>query len=82
MSKSNNGDKQVFPGSQAVEYGVERGLTKREWFAGMMAMGILSRERDAELYSTETAKGAIRMADELLAQLSRSEETASFTPYS
>lgn len=45
------------------------GLTKREWFAGMAMMGLLSC--DAQLGYEEAANHAVRHADALLAELAK-----------
>ena len=52
------------------ELNVDGGLTKREYFAGLAMQGILSAD-DCNNVTVEIARGAVMMADALLAELER-----------
>ena len=67
------------------EQAIGTGLTKREYFAGLAMQGILSNEGWGERLNqegdsdnslrTQIAKGAVRMADELLKELNNNSTT-------
>ena len=48
---------------------VFRGLTKREYFAGLAMQGMLANKDVINMVSIKTAERAIEYADELLKQL-------------
>jgi len=53
----------------AAEHGMQEGLTKRELFAAMAMQGMALRCR--ELLDHEVASASVRLADELIAALSK-----------
>lgn len=76
-----NAEKQAFGYGIANNNGFreEKGLTKREYFAGLAMQGLLSNNhpyfygnRDGETTKFVIADEAIRLADELLTQLTTS----------
>lgn len=63
-----NGNKTAFP---AGDLGTP-GLTKREYFAAMAMQGIVSFGDNVTSYDEDVmAKAAVRIADELLAELEK-----------
>lgn len=78
----NKGEETAFPNPEFIQGG--DGLTKRELFAAMAMQGILSdesnlnwadtiAERNSETTYQVAARNAVRFADALLDQLSKSE---------
>ena len=86
-----NGKESVYPSEKLVDSGhpmldsvkvKTRGITKREYFAGLAMQGILAKEAHGERIFNENegnhsqrtiiAKASVRMADELLAELEKS----------
>lgn len=70
------GEQPAVPYSQVEEsetysrtYAQHRGLTKREFFAGMALMGFCSCERFSDNSYEEAADRSVRQADALLAAL-------------
>lgn len=51
-----------------------KGLTKREYFAGLAMQGLLAKSNTFTPDSERLAKGAVGYADALLSELSKSEK--------
>ena len=60
-----NSEKSIYPIERLEN---EKGLTKREYFAGLAMQGIVSNSK-LIYYKSESCKIAIELADELLKQL-------------
>lgn len=77
--KNKNSDESAFGYGFANErsYQEVKGLTKREYFAGLAMQGLMvqaiagSHNRDTEQFNREKVTHAINMADELLKQLDK-----------
>jgi len=72
-----NGKKPAFPLGQAENFrwsdGVDLGLTKREYFAGLIMQGLCACA-DLALSRKVLAEEAVKQADALLAELEKTKE--------
>ena len=69
-----NQDKPAYPtihqnSDGTLDYSLNQGLTKREYFAGLAMQGLLATSRNLSTDSKWLSEAAIRFADELLNQL-------------
>ena len=69
-----NQDKPTYPtihqnSDGTLDYSLNQGLTKREYFAGLAMQGLLATSRNLSTDSKWLSEAAIRFADELLNQL-------------
>jgi hypothetical protein len=68
-----NGKKPAFPLGQAENFrwsdGVDLGLTKREYFAGLAMQGYLNERHSLD--NKKLAEWSVKMADALLAELDK-----------
>ena len=69
-----NQDKPAYPtihqnSDGTLDYSLNQGLTKREYFAGLAMQGLLATSRNLSTDSKWLSEAAIRYADELLNQL-------------
>ena len=69
-----NQDKPIYPtihqnSDGTLDYSLNQGLTKREYFAGLAMQGLLATSRNLSTDSKWLSEAAIRYADELLNQL-------------
>jgi hypothetical protein len=68
-----NRKKPAFPLGQAENFnwsdGVDLGLTKREYFAGLAMQAMVSRDNASSGFSEDMAEQCVLIADELLKQL-------------
>lgn len=68
-SASSNGELSIFPSEGVSDFDISHeGLTKREFFAGLVLQGLVSR--NAPVSPRRAARNAVSFADALLAALS------------
>lgn len=71
MNAEQNSKLSAFPFVETNETScVSNGLSKREYFAGLAMQGLLSAENVNDFDSQILTKASVRIADELLKQLS------------
>jgi len=58
----------AFPLSVDRELGSEKGLTKREWFAGLALLGIMAMNKNPSLKMSEIVSDSYKMADAMIAE--------------